>query len=394
MPNAIVEKYRSLFPEDQRSDEAIVLFLGDRARSLGLKEYEADPDFRKQYLDLKVGLAPSIPAEFKRSLAYGTDMAQAKLYDTAALAGSALGIGPLERFGQRGYERNLQESAGNEPTIQDIADVRNVPEAFRYGTSLVGSQVPQLGGTLGGAVSGGAAGFAVGGPVGAAVGAGLGGGAAGFTQMQNYGELIKQGVPPTTAVPVALGVGGLGALLETLVPAAFATRFFRGASTEVVKRSLANVLAQASLGTLAEGGTEVLQEVTTIAGEQYANRNNPNYHIDPDEVRRRLINAGAAGGILGAGFGGAAGMVQGRGGEAILAPGRQAEPVPEPDPAPSPSPAMVPIVPLARPGPAPSPAPAAPDAAAPGAVPAPEAVLPANYQVSPEIMIQLNRLAD
>lgn len=389
MPNLIVDKYRKWFPEDTRSDAELTLHLGDTGRAQGDTLYEADPQFRKEYLDLKQMLAPSLPAEFGRTLSYGTDIAQGQFYSTAALAGRMTGIGPLERFGTQGYERNLQEAAGNEPTISDIRDVRNVPEAIRYGLGLVGSQGPQLGATVAGAVGG----FALGGlagPAGAVAGAGIGGGAAGFTQMQNYSDLVKSGVDPNTAVPVALGVGAIGAVLEVLVPLAFTLKVFRRAGTEAIKKSLGSVLAHVPVGMLAEATTETLQEITTIAGEQYAHRDDPRFKIRPEEIRRRLINAAAAGGVLGGVLGGAGAALAPSGEGAVAEPETETTTTPPPPvtqpgvPPPGVPPPVVP--PVAQPPPPPEAA-AAPEAA-PGA-----SVVAGAYTLTPEIIGQLELLA-
>lgn len=297
MADTLLQSYRKQFPADARSDEELTLFLGDKLSPSALA---AHPDFAARYnqirLDLRKANAPSLPAEFGRAVASGVDTVQAKLYDTAGLAGDVLGSKGLSQWGSAGYERNLREAAANLPTIESISDVSSAEDLARYTIGLVGSQAPQLATTIGGAVAGGLAG----GPPGAVAGAGL----MGFAQMQNRGELLgKEGVDQSSVVPTAIGVGTIGALLESLIPLKVTSKILKAVPEETAKKYFAQVLKEVPVNALEEGGTEVLQEITAMAGELYANRNNPKFNLTRDEVTNRLINAGAAGVILGGGTG-------------------------------------------------------------------------------------------
>lgn len=301
MANALVEFYRTQFPDDPRSDDEITL---QYAQDHGVEALSSYPGFAADYkrieLAVRRGTAPSLPGELKKSIASGIDQTQAKLYDTAALVGDIVGSGALTKFGQEGYERNLREAAANAPTIQDPREIEGVKDAARYVTGLVGSQAPQMGLTLAGGVAGGL----VGGPAGAIAGAG----AAGFSQMQNRGELLATpGVEKSSIVPTALGVGAIGAALEELPVIRALKKIFPSvfgqAAEEVAATYLPRLLKEVPTQALLEGGTEVAQELTAMAGELYANRDNPNFQITPKAIETRLLENGLAGALLGGGVG-------------------------------------------------------------------------------------------
>lgn len=297
MPNALVEHFRTRNPGSQLSDAEITLAYIEKHGLDAVSKYPgvAD-DYNQIELAIRKGTAPGFGGELRKSVASGIDTTQAKLYDTAALAGEIIGIDAMTRWGQEGYQRNMQEAAANSPTIQDPREIEGVSDAARYGIGLVGSQAPQMGLSIAGGVAGGM----VGGPVGMGVGAGL----AGFSQMQNRGELrAMPGVDQASVIPTALGVGTLGALLEAIVPLKSSSALLKGASDEAAKLYFARVLKEVPINALLEGGTEVLQEVTSMAGELYANRDNPNFQLSSEDIQRRLIQSGVAGALLGGGVG-------------------------------------------------------------------------------------------
>lgn len=303
MSNPVVQKFRAAFPNSKLTDAEVTLSIYDATRENPV--FDSDKEFLNQALDFKLALGASRPGnELSRSFSSGVDVAQAKLYDTAALAGRMTSIKSLEEFGNEGYDRNIEAAQENAPTIPNIGNARNLSELARYTIGLGASQGPQIAGTLAGSVAGGAAGFAVAGPAGVIHGAAIGGGAAGFTQMQSFGELSRQpGVDQGRVVTTALGVGVLGAVLEALVPLKVTSALLRGASKEVAKEYIGRVMTKVPLNALAEGSTEVAQEVVVMAGELYANQGNPQFALTDAEIRNRLINAGAAGALLGAPLG-------------------------------------------------------------------------------------------
>lgn len=299
MADPLLKSYREQFPTDARSDEELTLLIGEQLSPAALA---AHPSFAKEYNDLRLNLrranSPSLPAELGRAVGAGVDTVQAKLYDTAGLAGDIVGSETLSRFGSEGYQRNMAEAAANAPTIESIQDVQGVEDLARYTLGLAGSQAPQMAATLGGAVVGGA--LTGGNPLGMLAGAG----AMGFSQMQNRGELLSSpGVDRSSVVPTAIGVGALGAILEAWVPLKVTSKILKGVPDEVAKKYFAQVVKEVPVNVLEEGGTEVLQELTAMAGESYANRNNPDFQLTREQIYNRLINAGVAGAILGGGTG-------------------------------------------------------------------------------------------
>lgn len=310
--NAVVERYRQAYPADPRGDEELTLFLGDLARSHNDTSLESDQDFRTQYLDLKMMLAPSVPQGFVNQVSSGIDRVQAGIYDTTALLGRALqernplASGPLgaiadvvtggrigdklREFGTEGRERNLAQAAENPAVIQDVADVRNVGEAIRYGTELVGQQAPQLAGSVGAALVGG---FMAGAP-----GAALGAYSFSFSQNQIHGELERQ-LGSGDTVATAIGVGSISALLDSIVPLKVGNQILKKVAPKEAGEYIKKVLVHTPLNAITEGGTETLQEVVAMAGEMYANRDNKSFSLSPETIRKRLVNSAVAGVLLG-----------------------------------------------------------------------------------------------
>lgn len=328
MPNAVIDRYRQAYPGDQRSDPELTLVLGDMAKANKFTWLEDNPDFNKEYLDLRMMLAPSLGGEFTRTIGSGIDQVQAKLYDTVGLAGRAIQEGGLfssgldiatggalsrgmQSFGKEGYERNLSEASASSPTIQDVGDVRNTAEAIRYGVGLFGQQAPQLAGSILGGVAGGLAGGAIAGPPGVAAGATIGATSFSFTQNQIHGELAKQ-IGASDVVPTAIGVGAFSALLDSIVPLKLGHTILKGVEGKIARDYMGKVLRHVPVNALTEGTTEALQEVTAIAGEMFANRNNPTFSISPSEIRKRVVNSAVAGVLLG----GATGPFEAIGGKA------------------------------------------------------------------------------
>lgn len=315
-----VDLYRSQVPDDPRSDDEIALLLTEEASRAGrLQEFPDLAGVAQQLSQFnrpafQQAVQPSVGQEFGQGLARGTDVAQAQLYSTAAQAGQLVGSETLAQFGQQGYERNIQEAAESPATVPTIEDVDSPEAAARFLFGLVGSQVPQIGATLASGAAGGLIGSAVQ-PGAGTLGGIVGGAIMGYTQMQNYSDLVNSGVEPGDALVASVPVGVLGAALETITPVKVLSKFFPGAAKkeaakyiggvlESVEPSLKREIIKATIenaGT--ESMTEVTQELVTMAGELYAHRNDPEFSLDPKEVRSRILNSGLAGAILGGALG-------------------------------------------------------------------------------------------
>ncbi len=358
-----LDRYRQANPTDTRTDSELLPLLVAQIQTQGnldaypdLAQYQQGEDlaFRKRN-------APGYGAELANAVSSGIDTAQGQLYSTVAQAGKAAGSSGLEAYGMEGYHRNQQEAAVNAPTIGSYQDVSSVPDAIRYGLGVVGQNAPQLVGTVGATILGGLAGGPAGAAIGLetggegllasltargiaaglsateartiaaqqvarAIGSGAGslasGGAASYTQTQNYGTLVDQGAED--ALATSLAVGGASSLLESVVPLRLISKFGLGGVLADTGESLLskqlskvltkvpdvarNIIAEGTTDAFLESGTEVAQELASIAGEEYANRNNPDFHITGEQIRQRLIDNGLGGFILGGGAGSLAGI--------------------------------------------------------------------------------------
>jgi len=256
--------------------------------------------------------------ETKGALGAGVDMAQGKLYDTAALAGEVTGIDSLKEFGVQGRERNEAGASEYDPVVRDFESVRT-PQDFAYWlANIAGTNAPQMAGTA--TAAAGAAALAPA-SIPTALAALIGGSVAGFTQMQNYGELEKLG--GENVVPLAIANGLLGAALEAAGPAALVTKLTKAgvkkaaaesAAREILYRVAPAPVINAAFAAAQSGSTEMLtellQESLTITTEVVSNRNNDSFSIDDKQIRSRLLNAGAAGLFLGGISGGAVSAVE------------------------------------------------------------------------------------
>lgn len=335
MSNEAVRWFRQQSPNTTLTDEQITLKVYQLGRSdERFRVFENDPTFLEQArsLDKEIRLdsAPGIFGEASKALQSGIDSTQSRFFDTLAMVGQATGVDTLRDFGLRKSQENLEAAAENAPTLPDFSEVENIGEGIRYLVGLAGSQAPQLAAVIGA----GAAGLAAGGaPVAAALT-----GATAFTQTQNYGDLIRQGVPADEALRVGFGTGVISAALESITPALVVTPLFRAlkqaGAQQVARGVLAKVPESQLVATLrsaaksagvdgvSEAATEAAQEAVTIASEIYANRNNPDFEITDEDINRRILNAAVAGGALGGGIGAGVG--------AVTAPRAGATQAPEP----------------------------------------------------------------
>lgn len=323
MATPTLEAYRQLNPHlANRSDDELLTDLEGQLKLEGTLS---------QYPDVVEALAAKERAyrqshrsgplkELVRSTVGGIDTMQAQLFSAVGQAGDAAGIDAVKNFGLSGYQRNMAEAAENRPSVESIDDIKGVADAAYYGIGLVGSQAPQIAGTLatsaaGGAI-GGVIGGALGGPAGAvsgtARGAFLGATAGGYLQSQNYADLALSGGENPAFTAATVGV--VSGLLESVVPLKVLRTAFGAAPSGLAKTGIEHLLGRANQvvpglvdamqreiirNGSAEALTEVAQELTAMAGELYSHRNNPNFEISDKELRDRLINSAAAGAILG-----------------------------------------------------------------------------------------------
>lgn len=318
----LIEHYRKTQPGTLASDDLILSQFADRAtRSGTLDQF---PELSTYIKDQARANRPGIVSEATSQFGAGVDLAQAKLGGTAELIGDVAGVESLATAGRNLRRRNEAEAAEyGAPSVARFEDVDNVGDLGYWLTGVAAQSAPALAGTVAAATAGGIVGTAVAGPAGtiAGIGAGtlgssLAAGAAGFTQMQNYGELRDQGVASGRAAAAATGAGLIGAALDAVLPTVLAGRI----SGSLIGDAAAEATAKAALGsvaksaprkaleaygkmfvegTLTEGATEFGQELASIGSEVWANQGNPEFKLDSDEIRSRLLNAAVGGGLLG-----------------------------------------------------------------------------------------------
>lgn len=283
----------------------------DDVRAIGKRADLAGDIGAETMAALKVGVLDRIPRAVQGASAAGMDLLRGvPMFN--AVAGDALEAGAdamLDAARQNDIQaaRRIQEAGGR--TVGRVEDIGSFRDAMLWALPMAAENLPPMGATL---VPAAAASVASGGAALPTLAGMVGGGV-----IQNTGELYAdlanaEGVDRSKALEAALTGGAVSGLLDSaglLVPAA---KLFPGLGRSVigdivgnvVKRGgLAGVIAGAAEGVASEGITEGLQELVAIASEEYATGNK----LSNEEIRSRVINASAAGGVLGAGHSGIAG---------------------------------------------------------------------------------------
>lgn len=311
MSTPTLDAYRAANPGDHRTDGEIVPDLINRLQGEGTLDQFPD------LIHAQTGVPETKPVlgnELIRGAASGLHSGEAKIFSTLAQVGDITGNEGLKNWGMEKYNQKMQKAAVFSPSVGSLSQIHSPMDAVRYGLGFAGSSIPQLGGLA----AAGTVGGLVGGPIGAAVGAG----GAMYSQSQDYGELINQGAQNPAAI--SAGVGLLGAALQAYVPGKVLGKIFGNSAGEGASAAVNAVLTKAETslpglgaylmkGAAKEGGVfsaaSVATELATMAGENYANRDNPNYTPpSSDEVKNRLLESGATGALLGGAFGAAGGI--------------------------------------------------------------------------------------
>lgn len=332
--NAVVKLLRERAPAEagRYSDDDLTLLAGDTFRAEGVFDLEdAYPDFRDQYLRLRAARAPGAGAEGWAGLKVGVlDRLPQAAYGLGAAITGGVGLERAEGWLLEQAQRNAQEAAERAPApraVERFEDIRvggpteQAARFFRWAvptfTENAPSMVPVVGAGLVGSLAG---------PPGTVASLAGAAGAAGLTSVgmeagSQFADLgTREGVDRGKAREAALlygsaagAVDAIGAVIPVLrlTPAGKALTTKLGASAvsriaaDVLDRGgLRGALATAGAQGLSEGATEVVQEAINMAGEEYAT----GQPIPAEEYRSRLLNAAAAGGLVGAGMGGALGV--------------------------------------------------------------------------------------
>lgn len=183
-----------------------------------------------------------------------------------------------------------------------------------------------------------------------------------------FGQMTGDGLTPEQAANEAVAVGGVNAALEFLPIYEVFKKvgvgdFAKDGIREIFKgdKALGKAVVElarrasgaAATGATAEGVTEGLQELTNIAATRWAKDQEIFSGLSDDEWSA-VLNAGAAGGLLGGGVAGAGGMFIGpQGGEAGTDTGTTPPRTPKAGPRPAPAKPGEPFVGPPAPGPEP-----------------------------------------
>ena len=346
--NELIQQWRQRNPDAWALPDSTAFYSAvQELRDQG--QMPEDEAIKNEYQDIRTEDAPGLITEGKNAFKAGVDQAQAKLYGLTEMAADATGLDSVSNWAKEHRQSNEQEAAEEwKPTIASVDDIRTPKELAYWLTGIAGNQTPVLAPTI-------AAGVATSGaslPVSLAAPAALG-----FAQSQNYGELKDAG--GENAMPLSVANGLIGAAINAVGPfrsarkaaqaaaAAENTARSAGMSAEQIEKAglegaskvtasfidqVPNPLMRVALAAAHEGNNNMLlgiaQEASTLATEAISQRNNPDFDIPIDQIRKRLSESAITGFVSGAGLGGAYQAFKNRGMASAKAEGA-ATPTPE-----------------------------------------------------------------
>jgi hypothetical protein len=370
--NPVVESYRE-YARDQginerRDDQTLTRELGDALRQRGRQDVEkAHPAFREEYLRERRKDAPGLISEGVTGLKRGVQSGGAALGGFVEMGARQAGKDELADRAAAFRERR-QEAISELPgrAVEDIRDIRTPMDFLRFASGIGGEQIPITGAIMAGGVLGGLAGSAAtpagtvaGGATGAvavnlavraALREGLRAGAtrtatrAAATQAAKnqairnlavrggqlagaaapatgsyvgdiYGTSVDAGAEHGDAARAALLYGTPAALVSIIYPARVTAMLMNGTAREVGKQQARsvwvqrarNAMREAGLGVVLEGSAEAMAETLVVLGERSAI---PDYQITQEQFKTRILNAAAAGALIGGGLGGIGGAAR------------------------------------------------------------------------------------
>lgn len=240
----------------------------------------------------------------------GIDQIQGLGYSALEATAQAVGSERLEAIGRAGRIRNVQEQEAAGPTAEFLA-IRDPWALAQWIKETVGTQVPIMGSMIAGGYAGAAAGSVVPG-----IGTTIGGVIGALIPALIYGvgeeqQTIKA-IDPDADVPAAAFIGGSAiAAFDTILPGRIGGRlvrtFGRETAEAIARRALlapvkASVLRGAAGGVATEGITEALQEaIGDVAAAMGTDTS-----VSWGETWRQMVEAGAAGALVGGVSAGAA----------------------------------------------------------------------------------------
>jgi hypothetical protein len=288
--------------------------------------------------------------EFVAGFGGGVDSLQMSLFGVLGLAGRELGIKPLEDFGIRGAERNLKQAESSGRESGGFTDIESAGGFFKWAAATTGELLPSLALALGTGVGGG---FVARKVIENQIKRTLHGrikrtltrkvgkeaaddaatrilvsrqgeqlletavlrgktakelGHAAFQRGAAVGASTAGGLPITGQIDLELQEAGIdagftailggvaGGALEAIPALMVINRVFPGVETQVAKRFVKDFAVNSGVQALAEGTTEGAQEVIQLAAMAY---HDPSFDMNDPANAKRIIDAFAAGALIG-----------------------------------------------------------------------------------------------
>jgi diguanylate cyclase (GGDEF)-like protein len=268
--------------------------------------------------------------EFTKGLTAGIDQTQGLLYGSVGMAGSALGLEGVKDWGIEGYQRNMEEAAESPGKVQRIEDIGGVGDFGNWAMYQLGNLTPTMAtmlltGGVGGAIAKGVAKKGVTGMAAKEAAKRLGaaqftgqslGAMAGSTALESggiYADLHEIG---EDRPGVALAFGSMAGLMDALpVMRVFSKFGIDDAARIGIAQKIAGdklfprILAEAGVQGTFEGLTEGAQTIIERAAMKYVDENK---EIFTEEGWSEIMNAMAAGSLMGGAMGPITGLPQSR----------------------------------------------------------------------------------
>ena len=268
---------------------------------------------------------PETPAEpqratFGQSVARGIDIAQQLGYGAVEAFGELTGLEGVTQWGREGRERNIKEAEAYGPRSR-FSDISGIGDFIQWAKETAGEQIPIMLPSLAGSGAGAVAGAPFG-PLGMTIGAIIGAFIPSFAL--GVGEVqsaIKEKDPEAVAPGWAFAGGSAIAALDSILPGKVGTAlvkaFGKETAEEIAKRALTKPVKEGwikrgakgvAVGMATEGITEALQEaIGEVAASQATGQ-----PIDTAGLAEQMLEAGAAGALMGGLVGGPSAVIEGR----------------------------------------------------------------------------------
>lgn len=318
------------------------------------EEAIARPEPRAGGVDLTqfAGTAPgqrsgpqTLGQEFAAGVQRGTEQTAAMFYGLADLAGSFLGSESLRNWAQEGVAQSQRDAERVAATIASFKDIDDAGDFFDWAAGAIGEQVPNLalvfgGGGVGGVVARTTLRSAIknelrdratqdlrrqlGGAVTAeqirdrvtsqlsdpatqrllrqAMTSGSSRGAFAGSFGLNVGDIQNELTAAGIDAPGTALIGGtIAAALDAAPVTVLINRMFPGVDEALAKGFITDVAKTMGLQAVLEGSTEAAQEVVLLASRAY---HDPAFDITSPSNKDRILEAAAAGALVGAVTGG------------------------------------------------------------------------------------------